>query len=124
MQKNKKQDNQQVIVPIRRVIKLLKDGLNAEKSFRCTKLSPTEDMARIMDPLASEPETPSPSNAPTSYGFESQPKLETDNMPSTSGTAKSCSFKLGVCSSRFLPLCFGFTSSVACGPVFTCWACI
>ncbi|KAH1248910.1 ATPase family AAA domain-containing protein 1 [Glycine max] len=75
---------------------LLKDGLNAEKSFRCTKLSPTEDMARIMDPLASETETPSPSNAPTSYGFESQPKLETDNTPSTSGTAKSCSFKLGV----------------------------
>ncbi|KAH1202100.1 putative AAA domain-containing protein C24B10.10c [Glycine max] len=75
---------------------LLKDGLNAEKSFGCTKLSPTEDMARIMDPLASEIETPSPSNAPTSYGFESQPKLETDNMPSTSGTAKSCSFKLGV----------------------------
>ncbi|KAH1248912.1 ATPase family AAA domain-containing protein 1 [Glycine max] len=74
---------------------LLKDGLNAEKSFRCTKLSPTEDMARIMDPLASETETPSPSNAPTSYGFESQPKLETDNTPSTSGTAKSCSFKLG-----------------------------
>ncbi|KAH1202097.1 putative AAA domain-containing protein C24B10.10c [Glycine max] len=74
---------------------LLKDGLNAEKSFGCTKLSPTEDMARIMDPLASEIETPSPSNAPTSYGFESQPKLETDNMPSTSGTAKSCSFKLG-----------------------------
>ena len=56
-------------------------------------------MARIMDPLASETETPSPSNAPTSYGFESQPKLEADNVPSTSGTAKNCVFKLGMCAS-------------------------
>ncbi|TKY55321.1 AAA domain-containing protein [Spatholobus suberectus] len=75
---------------------LLKDGFNAEKSFSCTKQSsPATDMARSMDPLASETETPNSSNAPTSYDFESQPKLENDNMPSTSGTAKSCLFKLG-----------------------------
>ncbi|RDX67524.1 hypothetical protein CR513_53590 [Mucuna pruriens] len=72
---------------------ILKDGFNAEKTFSCTKQSPTAtDMAMSMDSLASETETPSSSNAP---GFESQPKLETDNMPSTSGTAKSCLFKLG-----------------------------
>ncbi|KAK7265565.1 hypothetical protein RJT34_33186 [Clitoria ternatea] len=73
---------------------LLKDGFNAEKSNSCIKQSPT-DMVRSMGPLASETETPSPSNAPTSYGFESQPKLETDNIPSTSGTAKNCLVKLG-----------------------------
>ncbi|XP_020206298.1 uncharacterized protein LOC109791412 isoform X1 [Cajanus cajan] len=75
---------------------LLKDGFNVEKSFSCTKQSPTAtDVARIMDPIASETEIPSSSNAPTSGGLESQPKLETDNMPSTSGTTKSCLFKLG-----------------------------
>ena len=56
-------------------------------------------MARCMDPSASEPETPNSSNAPTPYGFESQPKLEADNVPSTSGTAKNCVFKLGMCAS-------------------------
>nr|KYP35432.1 Spastin [Cajanus cajan] len=77
---------------------LLKDGFNVEKSFSCTKQSPTAtDVARIMDPIASETEIPSSSNAPTSGGLESQPKLETDNMPSTSGTTKSCLFKLDCC---------------------------
>ncbi|KAK7389195.1 hypothetical protein VNO78_24030 [Psophocarpus tetragonolobus] len=72
---------------------LLKDGFTAEKSFSCTKQSPTAvDMSRSMDPLADEIETPNSLNAPT---FESQPKLETDNMPSISRTAKSCLFKLG-----------------------------
>ncbi|TKY73632.1 ATPase family AAA domain-containing protein 1-A [Spatholobus suberectus] len=75
---------------------LLKDGFNAEKSCSCAKQSPiATDMARSMDPSASEPDTPNSSNAPTSYGFESQPKLEADNVPSTSGTAKNCVFKLG-----------------------------
>ncbi|XP_027334355.1 uncharacterized protein LOC113849024 isoform X3 [Abrus precatorius] len=75
---------------------LLKDGSNAEKSSSCTKQNPTvTDMARNMEPLASETEAPSSSNAPTPNGLESQPKLETDTMPSTSGTAKSCVFKLG-----------------------------
>ncbi|KAK7350698.1 hypothetical protein VNO77_09580 [Canavalia gladiata] len=74
---------------------LLKDGLNAEKSYACAKPSSTaSDMARSIDPSASESDTPSSSNAPT-YNFEPQPKLETDNVPSTSGTAKNCVFKLG-----------------------------
>ncbi|KAK7330612.1 hypothetical protein VNO77_24810 [Canavalia gladiata] len=75
---------------------LLKDGFNAEKSYSCTKQCPTAtDIARSIDPIASETETPSSSTAPTLYGFESQPKLETDNMPTASGTAKTCLFKLG-----------------------------
>ncbi|RDX60182.1 hypothetical protein CR513_61700, partial [Mucuna pruriens] len=53
---------------------LLKDGFNAEKSCNCAKQSPTAtDMARNMDPSASEPDAPNFSNAPPSYGFESQP---------------------------------------------------
>ncbi|KHN31902.1 ATPase family AAA domain-containing protein 1-A [Glycine soja] len=75
---------------------LLKDGFSADKSCGYAKQSPTAtDMARCMDPSASEPETPNSSNAPTPYGFESQPKLEADNVPSTSGTTKNCVFKLG-----------------------------
>ncbi|XP_068483803.1 uncharacterized protein [Phaseolus vulgaris] len=75
---------------------LLKDGFNADKSCGCANQSPlTTDMARSMDPQASEPDTPNSSNAPTPYGFESQLKLEADNVPSTSGTAKNCVFKLG-----------------------------
>ncbi|XP_061342256.1 uncharacterized protein LOC133288491 isoform X2 [Gastrolobium bilobum] len=75
---------------------LLKDGFNAEKSCSYPKRSPTTtNLARAMDPLASETETHSSLNAPASYGHESQPKLETDNIPSTSGTAKNCLFKLG-----------------------------
>ncbi|MED6223658.1 hypothetical protein PIB30_076211 [Stylosanthes scabra] len=74
---------------------LLKDGSNAEKSCTCTKQSPTAtDVARSMDPSTSEPDTPSSSNAPT-FGIESQPKMEIDSAPSTSGAAKSGTFKLG-----------------------------
>ncbi|KAG5031930.1 hypothetical protein JHK85_015912 [Glycine max] len=74
---------------------LLKDGFNAEKFCAYAKSPSSSDMARCMDPSASEPDTPNSSNAPTPYGFESQPKLEADNVPSTSGTAKNCVFKLG-----------------------------
>ncbi|XP_004500647.1 uncharacterized protein [Cicer arietinum] len=75
---------------------LLKDGFNAEKSCSSTKQSPTAtDMARSMDPSAIEIDTPSSSNAPTPLGLESQAKLETDCVPSTSGTAKNGLFKLG-----------------------------
>ncbi|CAJ2644426.1 unnamed protein product [Trifolium pratense] len=70
---------------------LLKDGFNAEKSC-----SPTAtDVTKRMDPPASEIDTPSSSNAPTPHGLESQAKLETDSVPSTSGTPKNCLFKLG-----------------------------
>ncbi|XP_057438999.1 uncharacterized protein LOC130730870 isoform X2 [Lotus japonicus] len=74
---------------------LLKDGLNAEKPCSFSKQSPTAtDIGRSIDPSASETDTPSSSNAPTPCGLESQPKLETDNAPSTSGTTKT-GFKLG-----------------------------
>ncbi|XP_045803435.1 uncharacterized protein LOC123897002 isoform X8 [Trifolium pratense] len=70
---------------------LLKDGFNAEKSC-----SPTAtDATKRTDPPASEIDTPSSSNAPTPHGLESQAKLETDSVPSTSGTPKNCLFKLG-----------------------------
>lgn len=75
---------------------LLKDGFNADKSCGCAKQSPlTTDMAGSVDPPASEPETQNSSNANTPCGFESQLKFETDNLPSTSGAAKNCVFKLG-----------------------------
>ncbi|CAI8597541.1 unnamed protein product [Vicia faba] len=75
---------------------LLKDGFTADKSCSCPKQSPTAiDTAKSMDPPASETDAPSSSNAPTPHGLESQAKLETDNVPSTSGTAKNCLFKLG-----------------------------
>ncbi|XP_054805925.1 uncharacterized protein LOC129308665 isoform X3 [Prosopis cineraria] len=75
---------------------LLKDGLIVEKTCNCTKQSSTAtDLARNVDPSTSETDTPSPPNAPTSYGLESQPKTETDTAPSTSGTTKNCLFKIG-----------------------------
>ncbi|XP_019463060.1 PREDICTED: uncharacterized protein LOC109361970 isoform X1 [Lupinus angustifolius] len=76
---------------------LLRDGFIVEKACRATKENPTAtDMARNMDPLASETDMPSSSDVPTSSsGPESQLKLEIDNIPSTPGTAKNCLFKLG-----------------------------
>lgn len=79
-----------------REAELLKDGSNVEKSCSGAKPNPTAtDMAKSMDPSASETDTPSSSNAPTPHGLEPQPKLETDSVPSTSGTTKSGLFKLG-----------------------------
>ncbi|XP_019463529.1 PREDICTED: uncharacterized protein LOC109362290 isoform X1 [Lupinus angustifolius] len=75
---------------------LLKDGFNAGKSCSSTKQNPTAtDLARSMNPLGSETDMPSSSNVPTSSGLEFQLKLDTDNIPATSGTAKNCLFKLG-----------------------------
>ncbi|CAL0330094.1 unnamed protein product [Lupinus luteus] len=75
---------------------LLKDGFNAEKSCSSTKQNLTDtDLARSMNPLASKTDMPSSSNVPASSGLEFQLKLDTDNMPATSGTAKNCLFKLG-----------------------------
>ncbi|TKY61120.1 hypothetical protein E2542_SST18225 [Spatholobus suberectus] len=74
---------------------LLKNGFNAEKSCSCAKQSPTAtDMARSIDPSASEPDTPSSSNAPTSCGFESQPKLEADNISSSRSPANGSQGKV------------------------------
>ncbi|XP_028767336.1 uncharacterized protein LOC114725039 isoform X2 [Neltuma alba] len=75
---------------------LLKDGFLVEKTCSCAKQSSTAaDLARNLDPSTSETDTPSPSNAPTSYGLEPQPKTETDATLSTSGATKNCLFKLG-----------------------------
>ncbi|XP_040985695.1 uncharacterized protein LOC121233975 isoform X2 [Juglans microcarpa x Juglans regia] len=74
----------------------LKDGDNAEKSCNSPKQSPlTMDLARSMDPSAGEADPPSSSNAPSSYGLDSQPNIETETVPSTSGTAKNYLFKIG-----------------------------
>ncbi|GMJ05859.1 hypothetical protein like AT4G02480 [Hibiscus trionum] len=63
---------------------LLKDGTNAEKSSTCTNSSNS----------IVEKETSSPVAAP-SCGPESQPKTETDTMPSSSGLSKNLMFKIG-----------------------------
>ncbi|XP_021821405.1 uncharacterized protein LOC110762964 isoform X3 [Prunus avium] len=74
---------------------LLKDGFNAEKLCSLTKQSPAPtDVAKNTDPSASETEAPSPSNAPLN-GLESQPKMEIDTIPSSSGTSKNFLFKIG-----------------------------
>ncbi|KAL6280916.1 hypothetical protein ACE6H2_017797 [Prunus campanulata] len=74
---------------------LLKDGFNAEKLCSLTKQSPTPtDVAKNTDPSASETEAPSSPNAP-SNGLESQPKMEIDTIPSSSGTSKNFLFKIG-----------------------------
>ncbi|KAF7844387.1 hypothetical protein G2W53_001292 [Senna tora] len=79
---------------------LLNNGSNAEKSCSCTELSLTAtDLGRSMDPSTSETEMPSSSNAPTQFGLESQHKLETYIVPSTSGAIRNCLFKLGISSS-------------------------
>ncbi|OIV98173.1 hypothetical protein TanjilG_18288 [Lupinus angustifolius] len=74
---------------------LLKDGFNAEKSCSFSKQTPTATDMASMDPSTRDTDTPSSSNAPTPHGLESQPKLEIDSVPPTSGTAKSCLFELG-----------------------------
>ncbi|KAB1217354.1 Protein MSP1 [Morella rubra] len=74
---------------------LLKDGYNAEKSCTCPKQNPaTVDLSKSSDPMAVEADPPSSSNAP-SNGLESQPKMETETVPSSSGTFKNYLFKLG-----------------------------
>lgn len=45
--------------------------------------------------MAVEADPPSSSNAP-SNGLESQPKMETETVPSSSGTFKNYLFKLGI----------------------------
>ncbi|PSR89548.1 ATPase family AAA domain-containing protein [Actinidia chinensis var. chinensis] len=75
---------------------LLKEGYNVEKSSNINKLSAgATDLAKSMDPSATEADTPSSSNVPSSCGLESQAKMEIDTVPSSSGTSKSPSFKTG-----------------------------
>ncbi|KAM1185983.1 hypothetical protein TB2_014858 [Malus domestica] len=74
---------------------LIKDGLNAEKLCSLTKQSPAlPDLAKNNDLSASETEAPGSSNAPLN-DMESQPKMETDTLPSSSGTSKNYLFKIG-----------------------------
>ncbi|KAL5750743.1 hypothetical protein ACOSP7_025346 [Xanthoceras sorbifolium] len=75
---------------------LLKDGLGAaEKSVSNVKPGslPT-DLAKNVNLSASEADTPSSSNPPSS-GPESQTKIETDAVPTSSGTSKNHMFKIG-----------------------------
>lgn len=48
-----------------------------------------------MDPSAIEADTPSPTTVP-SNGMESQPKVENDAVPSSSGASRSPLFKAGM----------------------------
>lgn len=74
---------------------LLKEGFNADKSCNCTKQSPVPtDLVKTVIQSTCEAETPSSSIAPSS-GLESQPKMESDAVPS-SAASKSYLFKLGV----------------------------
>ncbi|XP_044486983.1 uncharacterized protein LOC123212027 isoform X2 [Mangifera indica] len=75
---------------------LLKDGSHAEKSCSCHKQGPVSiDLAKNVSSSVSESDVPSSSNQPTAHGPESQPKMETEIVPSSAGTSKSHMFKLG-----------------------------
>ncbi|KAA8540688.1 hypothetical protein F0562_024393 [Nyssa sinensis] len=74
---------------------LPKEGSNAEKSCNITKQSPEADLAKSMGHSTAEADTTSSSNIPTTFGLESQAKMETDAVPSSSGPSKSPLFKTG-----------------------------
>ncbi|XP_057480534.1 uncharacterized protein LOC130767631 isoform X2 [Actinidia eriantha] len=96
---------------------LLKEGYNVEKSSNINKLSAgATDLAKSMDPSATEADTPSSSNVPSSCGLESQAKMEIDTVPSSSGTSKSPSFKTGD-RVRFIGSLYS-TASSSRGPAF------
>ncbi|KAA3460589.1 ATPase family AAA domain-containing protein 1-A isoform 1 [Gossypium australe] len=71
---------------------LLKDGTNAEKFCSCTQQSPGCTVLTNSLTSSVEAETSSPVAAPC--GPESQPKAETDTMPSSSQTSKNLMFKI------------------------------
>eukprot|EP00268_Persea_americana_P067935 TRINITY_DN93_c0_g1_i9.p1 TRINITY_DN93_c0_g1~~TRINITY_DN93_c0_g1_i9.p1 ORF type:complete len:1066 (-),score=263.43 TRINITY_DN93_c0_g1_i9:375-3227(-) len=74
-----------------------KDGLRAEKSCLCTKERPGHaDIVKGTNTSAAEADTPGPSNALSSCGLESRPKLETSiAAPSPAGPSKNYPFKEG-----------------------------
>ncbi|KAJ8752665.1 hypothetical protein K2173_005554 [Erythroxylum novogranatense] len=73
----------------------LKNGYNAEKFCTCVKQSPvTPDLSQSANQSASEADTPSSSTAPFSSGLESQPKMDTETVPSLSGSRNPL-FKIG-----------------------------
>ncbi|XP_022137416.1 uncharacterized protein LOC111008871 isoform X3 [Momordica charantia] len=74
---------------------LVKDGINAEKSCNCSKQSlVSTEITKNTDQMAGEEDTPSSSNA-TLFVPDSQPKMEMDSIPSSSGTAKNNFLKIG-----------------------------
>ncbi|XP_023519528.1 uncharacterized protein LOC111782918 isoform X1 [Cucurbita pepo subsp. pepo] len=74
---------------------LLKDGVNAAKSCSCSKQSTVStETTKNTDQVTGEEDTPSSSNA-TLTAPDSQPKMEMDSIPSSSGTAKNNFLKIG-----------------------------
>ncbi|XP_050936082.1 uncharacterized protein LOC103484405 isoform X13 [Cucumis melo] len=74
---------------------LLKDGTNAAKSCSCSKQSTVStETTKNTDQVTGEEDTPSSSNA-TLFTPDSQPKMEMDSIPSSSGTAKNNFLKIG-----------------------------
>lgn len=75
---------------------LLKDGINAAKSCSCSKQSMVStETTKNTDQVTGEEDTPSSSNA-TLFTPDSQPKMEMDSIPSSSGTAKNNFLKIGI----------------------------
>ncbi|CAN1802325.1 Outer mitochondrial transmembrane helix translocase [Linum perenne] len=78
-------------------VELLKDGINAEKSYTCSKQIPlTADLPLITNQSVDDAETQSFSTAPSSLGQESQPKTDVDGVPSSSGASKNTMLNLGM----------------------------
>ncbi|XP_023542561.1 uncharacterized protein LOC111802436 isoform X3 [Cucurbita pepo subsp. pepo] len=74
---------------------LPKDGINAAKSCNCSKQSiVSTEITKNTDQMAGDEDTPSSSNA-TLFAPDSQPKMEMDSIPSSSGTAKNNFLKIG-----------------------------
>ncbi|XP_057972333.1 uncharacterized protein LOC131160549 isoform X2 [Malania oleifera] len=74
---------------------LLKDGFGTDKSSNFAKQSPgPTDLGKSMGPPAGEADAACSLNAP-SLCLDSQPKMETDTMPSSSGASKNQLFKFG-----------------------------
>lgn len=75
---------------------LLKEGFNVDKSCNCTKQNPLPPhLAKAITLPVGDGDAPSSSNAPSPFVPDSQPKVEKDNVASSSGASKSNSFKLG-----------------------------
>lgn len=55
---------------------------------------------------AGEADTPNIANAPVSCELESQPKLESDTVPSSSGTTKNHLFRIGIPLRTMFPVPF------------------
>ncbi|XP_022994317.1 uncharacterized protein LOC111490081 isoform X2 [Cucurbita maxima] len=74
---------------------LPKDGINVAKSCNCSKQSiVSTEITKNTDQMAGDEDTPSSSNA-TLFAPDSQPKMEMDSIPSSSGTAKNNFLKIG-----------------------------